>query len=385
MKIKSFEVTGLIGRISPIKLDFYPDINILTGRNGAGKTSLLKLIWYIVSGNLLLALREVGFQKATIITDKYECTVYRTGRATCRIDFFDGSHRQTFEDISDDEGDVIFNAEDEANPILRKTGSSVFLPTFRRIEGGFSLNAAATRNNLSGGIFGNPLVRSGRDKNEVEDGLSELARRLTNNNHVFVTSISTVDITNILMAAYTNLSEVYNSLQRSMSQEIVDTIRQRKPSTGGAAELNEANDILDSIRTKIEKVEDNRESIMAPIEAIQNTVKMMFRHSGIKFSERLSFGDAALAVNSDSLSAGEKQMLSFISYNGLYKDAIFLIDEPELSLHVDWQRQLFPTLISQQASNQFIIATHSPFIYGKYPENEIRIDPDRGDGGDNAQ
>jgi predicted ATP-binding protein involved in virulence len=48
-------------------------------------------------------------------------------------------------------------------------------------------------------------------------------------------------------------------------------------------------------------------------------------------------------------------------------------------LHVDWQRQLFPTLLSQGISNQFIIATHSPFIYSKYPDKEILLGYDRGD------
>jgi predicted ATPase len=75
-------------------------------------------------------------------------------------------------------------------------------------------------------------------------------------------------------------------------------------------------------------------------------------------------------------------MLSFIAYNAFYRDAVFFIDEPELSLHVDWQRQLFPTLMSQEASNQFIIATHSPFIYSKYPDKEILIDAHRGDSGE---
>jgi predicted ATPase len=72
-------------------------------------------------------------------------------------------------------------------------------------------------------------------------------------------------------------------------------------------------------------------------------------------------------------------MLSFIAYNAFYRDAVFFIDEPELSLHVDWQRQLFSILLSQQTSNQFVIATHSPFIYSKYPDKELLIDPSRGD------
>ena len=44
-----------------------PDLNILTGRNGSGKTNLLKLIWYIISGNILLALQEVQFQRAVLM------------------------------------------------------------------------------------------------------------------------------------------------------------------------------------------------------------------------------------------------------------------------------------------------------------------------------
>ena len=71
-------------------------------------------------------------------------------------------------------------------------------------------------------------------------------------------------------------------------------------------------------------------------------------------------------------------MLSFICYNAFYDNTIFFIDEPELSLHVDWQRQLYPILKSQNKNNQFIFATHSPFIYGKFPDKEIMINIDKG-------
>jgi predicted ATP-dependent endonuclease of OLD family len=97
----------------------------------------------------------------------------------------------------------------------------------------------------------------------------------------------------------------------------------------------------------------------------------------------MSFGDAATAVNSESLSAGEKHMLSFVCYNAFYRDSIIFIDEPELSLHADWQRQLFSILGRQQSSNQFIVATHSPFIYSKYPDKELELVSDRGDAGAN--
>ena len=118
---------------------------------------------------------------------------------------------------------------------------------------------------------------------------------------------------------------------------------------------------------------------MRPIDAVRELVQLLFRHDGIAISSRLSFGDAAGAINSDALSAGEKQMLSFICYNAFNKDGVVFIDEPELSLHVDWQRQLFPILLGQKSSNQFVVATHSPFIYTKYPDKEVLVDLDRGD------
>ena len=88
------------------------------------------------------------------------------------------------------------------------------------------------------------------------------------------------------------------------------------------------------------------------------------------------------AISSDLLSSGEKQLLSFLAYNAFMQNAIFIIDEPELSLHVDWQRQLFPTLLKQGTSNQFIVATHSPFIYSKYPDKELMLSSDKGNNED---
>lgn len=365
MKILSFEVAGLLGRDSTLRVDFNSDMNIITGRNGSGKTSALKLLWYILSGNILLALKEVPFRKVTLVTTEYECTVYRISANTCRVDWRVGDDHSVFEDIEDDDGDIVFNAEDRANDLLMRMGSSVFLPTFRRIEGGFTISDRT-----------NALSRA---KNDIEDSLIALSKKLSNANHTFVASLSTVDIVTLLVKQYTDLSEQYNQLQQKTSQDIIAKIKAYKLDQSDQNQLDAATSTLDQIRQQIESMEASREVIMTPLEAVRALAMKLFKHSGIKLGRTLSFGDAAKAVNSDALSAGEKQMLSFIAYNAFYRDAIVMIDEPELSLHVDWQRQLFPTLLSQQTSNQFIIATHSPFIYSKYPDKEIQIDDDRGD------
>ena len=92
----------------------------------------------------------------------------------------------------------------------------------------------------------------------------------------------------------------------------------------------------------------------------------------------ITVGETKDAISSDKLSAGEKQILSFLCYNVFSKDTVVFIDEPELSLHVDWQGTLLSTLLEQATTNQFFVATHSPFIYTMYPDKEFMLDDTRG-------
>lgn len=374
MLIKRFEITGLFDREKIISGDLHSDLNIITGRNGAGKTTILKSLWYIMSGNILLLLQEVPFSRVTLWTDNYTCSVIRLGPNTCKVELDDGKRRIVFEDVVDHDGDVIENAEDHANTYLQARGGSVFFPTFRRIEGGFSLNRKRTANNaLLSSSWGMT-----RQKNDVEDALVQLSRELTNEAHRFVSSIATTDISALLIRQFADLSELANKKQTDVSQNIIDQIRQYR-SEFGEKSIADAEAALDIIKVMIETMDSERVQLMNPINAVREVVEGIFRNTRIQFGERLSFGEAANAVSSDLLSAGEKQMLSFICYNAFYRDCVFFIDEPELSLHTDWQRSLFSVLSKQGTNNQFIMATHSPFIYSKYPEKEIMLADDRGD------
>jgi predicted ATP-binding protein involved in virulence len=373
MRIRRFEIYGLFGRREKISSDLNGDLAIFTGRNGAGKTSVLKVLWSIISGNILVGLNEVTFQRCRVVTDEYDCTVHRLNRNTCKVEFSTSTESVVFEDVVDEDGDVTENAESQANLRLIAFGRSVFFPTFRRIEGGFTINRRRTTSLL--------LSRQARARSDLEEALVSLSRTLTNEPHAFVSAISTTDIVTLLLRKYADLSEESNRLQATTSQQIIQMIQALKPYGGETERLQTATDIIEDIRSRIETMEAERKSIMSPLTEVRELVQRLFKHTGIEFGSRMSFGDAANAVDSDLLSAGEKQMLSFVCYNAFYKDSIIFIDEPELSLHADWQRQLFTILQRQQSSNQFIVATHSPFIYSKYPDREVEIVADRGDSG----
>ena len=68
----------------------------------------------------------------------------------------------------------------------------------------------------------------------------------------------------------------------------------------------------------------------------------------------------------DRLSAGEKQLLIILTCALVQDDSPFvlLMDEPEISLDIDWQYKLITTIRKFNPSCQLIIATHSPAVFG---------------------
>ncbi|GAA0727741.1 AAA family ATPase [Sphingomonas japonica] len=379
MRLLRAEIVGLLGKSDPIKISFNEDLNITTGKNGAGKTTLIKLLWYVISGNVGTAIAEVQFQRVSITTDKYRVNITKVSDDTCKGDFTESGKTVSIEDFYDDESEELSDAREKFNRILAPHGRSLFFPTFRRIEGGFTIGSSERFSSPS--LFNAPRARS-----ELQDAVLSISRRLSELEHTFVTSISTFDVAELLLRRYTEMSEEASSLQRQMSQDVIERIKDFKNESYTARSddtMDSAVGVIDNIRSMIENNDRIRDSIMAPLKAVQGVVAQLLEHSGIQIGRRINFGDAANAINSESLSAGEKQMLSFICYNAFSEDSIIFIDEPELSLHIDWQRMLFPTLLRQKKNNQFIIATHSPFIYSKYPDKEIMLSPSRGDSAEN--
>lgn len=68
------------------------------------------------------------------------------------------------------------------------------------------------------------------------------------------------------------------------------------------------------------------------------------------------------------LSSGEKQLLILFIEALLQRQRpfIFLADEPELSLHIAWQRNILMAIRSLNPNAQIVVATHSPEIAGKF-------------------
>ncbi len=78
------------------------------------------------------------------------------------------------------------------------------------------------------------------------------------------------------------------------------------------------------------------------------------------------------------LSSGEKQLITFFA-NLIFKvksstSGIFVVDEPELSLHLFWQKIFVEKTLEINKNIQLIFATHAPEIIGKNRDKTVKLE-----------
>ena len=375
--IRKLEVKGLNNRVDGA-WEFNEDLNVITGRNGSGKTTLLKLIWYLISGNVVQVISEILFQSVSMETDsfslfldrvtpnkgKFKCTF--TNQETMNVDFSMPLQVANFLELS--ESDLLFG---------RARNRSLFFPSFRRIEGGFNYLSKLTANDSAWLRLENLTWRSAAEgMGMLQKAMSQFSSELSvYGEHQFIAAISTHDIVELLNKKYVTASTETIALYKQLSQEIKQAISETNEPDN---ELKGTSPVLEDIQKRFEQVTREQDLLLRPFSILNEWIGDILQYKGIRITKEIVLGEEDGAIDSDKLSAGEKQMLSFWCYNAFSENTAIFIDEPELSLHVDWQRLLLPTLLEQETGNQFFVATHSPFIYSKYPEKEILLDKDRG-------
>ncbi len=140
---------------------------------------------------------------------------------------------------------------------------------------------------------------------------------------------------------------------------------------------NEFKSLIDNKNRKI-KIEE-LESLFG-----KNYLELLFW----KMQDEIEFNYFALnGASFNSLSHGEKTIYSFlvnlVNYNK--NDFLFLLDEPDNTLHPDWQKKFLSELIyiinALGKKAHIVITTHSPFILSDLPkENVIFLEKDEATG-----
>lgn len=145
--------------------------------------------------------------------------------------------------------------------------------------------------------------------------------------------------------------------------------------------LNKISSISDRISTYNRQVDRLFGEITAFLKAINGFV--VDSGKTIKFDDfgELVFSVAGSEESRDlrALSSGEIQLiviLAHLHFNPeVQRASIFIIDEPELSLHVEWQEKFVDTMLTSGKSTQLIMATHSPSIILDRVNNCVDLTP----------
>jgi hypothetical protein len=137
---------------------------------------------------------------------------------------------------------------------------------------------------------------------------------------------------------------------------------------------------VESLRARLDALQEIQELVTLFLERI-NT---FFRNKTVSYE--LARGLAIAASQGDSLrpsqlSSGERQLLGLLAQVVVARKSasVFLIDEPEISLNVKWQRVLVDTLLQlvRGTDVQFILATHSLELLATHREHVHRLEDEQ--------
>jgi ABC-type glutathione transport system ATPase component len=133
---------------------------------------------------------------------------------------------------------------------------------------------------------------------------------------------------------------------------------------------------LDSLRARNEALEEAEQLLRALI-SIMNDYLVDKKVTFTPKDGLTIVTDDGVLLGSAALSSGERQLTMLLCTTILAgRDSrLFIIDEPELSLGVAWQREILEALLAltKGTALQFIVATHSVEIISGQPESLVRL------------
>lgn len=132
-------------------------------------------------------------------------------------------------------------------------------------------------------------------------------------------------------------------------------------------QVNIGNRIIELLTSGKPENQAKAAEISVPKTHFQNLVDDLFSETGkkiIRQSNEIQFEQDGDILTPYQLSSGEKQML-VILLTVLVQDNqayTLFMDEPEISLHVEWQQQLISLIRSLNPNAQIVLTTHSPAL-----------------------
>ena len=112
---------------------------------------------------------------------------------------------------------------------------------------------------------------------------------------------------------------------------------------------------------------ETAQQLSLPKQRFQDMVDDLFSDTGkkiVRTENEIRFSQIGETLVPYQLSSGEKQMLAIL-LTVLVEDNqhyVLFMDEPEVSLHIEWQKRLIDLCVELNPNVQIILTTHSPAV-----------------------
>ena len=239
-----------------------------------------------------------------------------------------------------------------------------------------------------------PSQIEGRLKDEVQRVVSNVARSNRETLSDLSFEVLRVSYGTIIGDHHREINTLVTSLQNTpiypWLPEVATTYRRlnelvNSPNESEQSESDTAGLYLNSLETILKEQEDQ----YAHIERFKNSVNEFLIGKDLVITPGDDRNQTEIGIQRegdetwiplDTMSSGERQIFSLLYAASFMGDAnIVLIDEPEISLHIDWQYQFAQTIAQLLGPKQLIVCTHSPEILTGFEEvegcNSIELDP----------
>lgn len=457
MKISKISATNVHGYL-PINAEFFNDLTFITGLNGSGKTTALRLIMALLTPNIN-ELGAISFDTAEVtVSDEHDIVV----RATKDVNgiTLSSSNMEGTLTVSSSEMELLIEAKrrDEvhsptqerylSNPIyqaIRKLSTPMFLGLDRRffVSGTISedMDEARRQEYMARRLWPeDPILRTKPQTSLIEVNYL-IVTRLQNirakqeqldeklRNEFFTKAfqykpsemgtlgnqlpsraeveryrgqlakidkaaeelkIPVPEIQKALTHFFERMTRVIDSLEKSAEKNSQEKSTQRKSKKDAkktqsvaAAQAFPDKDFIEWIINKpqadkilehltlLDQYVENRKSLRGPIERFLSLVNEFLKQTNKSVKVNAN-GQVMVSLENvpdrpiSALSSGERQLLVILAHLSLNESlegsGIFIVDEPELSLHIDWQEKFVDSIMKANPNVQFILATHSPAI-----------------------